>query len=140
MSKMSKQLKLAILKNFECISNLQKDFVDAFAYFNSSESMGDLTSNGNVIINSQAKLKLLSSNLQEEYALRLSLLQLKEIEMSWKNCLDFKFTVGFWGAGLKKAKEMGYPFFAWNDMVYASSIESMLVVGELEDLNKGTSK
>ena len=137
---MSKQLELAIYKNLECISNLQKDFVDTFAHFNSSENVEDFTSASNIIRASQVKFNIKSIELQEAYDLRLKLLYLKEIEMSWKNCLDFKFTVGLWGAGLKKAKEMGYPFFAWNDMVYASSIDSMLAVGELQDLDKGTSK
>jgi|WetSurMetagenome_2_1015567.scaffolds.fasta_scaffold1210535_2 hypothetical protein len=54
--------------------------------------------------------------------------------ISWRNVLEFKRNIGWFADGRQEAKSLGYPYFLWNDLIYASDMDGMIPLGSVADL------
>lgn len=66
---------------------------------------------------------------------RVLLLEISKVKITWKNTLQFHDLVGMFPDGKKKAQDLGYQFFIWNDVIYSTKLDGMIKIGLIEDLD-----
>jgi hypothetical protein len=66
---------------------------------------------------------------------RVLLLEISKVKITWKNTLQFHNLVGRFSDGKKKAQDLGYQFFIWNDIIYSTKLDGMIKIGLIEDLD-----
>jgi hypothetical protein len=66
--------------------------------------------------------------------MRAKLLNHSIITITWREVLEFKNNIGLFEDGRQKACNLCYPYFLWNDIIYASDMEGMIPLGLVADL------